>query len=529
MQARDDAAARTAEETRKREAIQAAIHARRTQKAEPPADPMHLMQLRQSQASSSQGQGLAPGQAAPDHAAAGPGQAAAASLAEDAAVDAAPAAPAAQVDPPAAEPQPGSSSAGAVDEPAPEEAANPRAPAAAEAAPAGLPAVAATALDSQQLPTGDERVQQTAAAKVELADTEAELSVERPGLAASVAVEVAPADAVAGASGAVEPTALRQEELQEEEAARQQREQQHTGQCQEQQEDEAEQQQPEQQQPEQQQPEQQQPQQPQQQGQLSAAGSAAQLVQLVVGEAAGTAGEQAAATCPQQPPQLTVDAAVTSEQEPATPPEHAAQAAADSAAAGGSMPPTPPGLLAAVMHLADGWGSMFSGMAAAITAPGAEAAATNRSQQEAITPAVTAPLQGGTTEPASGVAAAAGELASPPQSPSPHPLQQQQAATEQQSPSFEQQNGWDSPGGSLDGLLAVTAQSDLPQSSAGITTVAASRAHRQLDEFLTPLPQPDWLQGEQGEEGVASSGKFESGSSSAQLEPMGASSAAKPL
>jgi hypothetical protein len=64
--------------------------------------------------------------------------------------------------------------------------------------------------------------------------------------------------------------------------------------------------------------------------------------------------------------------------------------------------------------------------------------------------------------------------------------------------------GWDSPGSSLDGLLAVTAASELPPGSAGLSTMAASRARPHLDVFMTPMPQPDWLE---GDEGVASSSK----------------------
>ncbi|KAL4437056.1 hypothetical protein ABPG75_004195 [Micractinium tetrahymenae] len=50
IKAREEAEERQAEEARKREAIQAAIQARRTQSQDPPADPMHLMQLRQASA-----------------------------------------------------------------------------------------------------------------------------------------------------------------------------------------------------------------------------------------------------------------------------------------------------------------------------------------------------------------------------------------------------------------------------------------------------------------------------------------------
>ncbi|EFN59313.1 hypothetical protein CHLNCDRAFT_137684 [Chlorella variabilis] len=211
----------------------------------------------------------------------------------------------------------------------------------------------------------------------------------------------------------------------------------------------------------------------------------------------------------QQPLVVDVPLPAADAPEAATPPE--AEPAADGTPAGSAPPATPPSLLQAVMQLADDWGSMFSGgmnLAAAATAapPQASAAA---EVLEAAAEATPSSWQGGSTatpaqiQQSTAVAAGGEEL-------------------EQQHSQQQRQDGWDSPGSSLDGLLAVTAHSELPPGSVGMTTAAASRPPRQLEEFMTPMPQPDWLE----EEGVASSGKS-SGSSSGSAAPEGASSAAK--
>ena len=186
-QSREDAAERAAEETRKRESIQAAIQARRTQSTEPAADPMQLMQLRQSQARASAGQEAL--QAGAQDAAA--------------AADAKPAG-AQQVAPAAAEaaPRPDDSMAPPAHQPAPEQQpASTATPVAVPAQPAEQPAAGGAWADmpaspaaSQQeaQPDGEqpEAVQQPAAKKQLPAAEEQQAAAEQQ----EAAVVAPPAD-----------------------------------------------------------------------------------------------------------------------------------------------------------------------------------------------------------------------------------------------------------------------------------------------------------------------------------------------
>ncbi|PSC67234.1 formin 6 [Micractinium conductrix] len=187
IKSREDAAERAAEETRKRESIQAAIQARRTQSTEPAADPMQLMQLRQSQARASAGQEAL--QAGAQDAAA--------------AADAKPAG-AQQVAPAAAEaaPRPDDSMAPPAHQPAPEQQpASTATPVAVPAQPAEQPAAGGAWADmpaspaaSQQeaQPDGEqpEAVQQPAAKKQLPAAEEQQAAAEQQ----EAAVVAPPAD-----------------------------------------------------------------------------------------------------------------------------------------------------------------------------------------------------------------------------------------------------------------------------------------------------------------------------------------------
>lgn len=173
--------------------------------------------------------------------------------------------------------------------------------------------------------------------------------------------------------------------------------------------------------------------------------------------------------------EVPTPAADPAEPEPAVPPLSAAAPQEQASPPPSATPATPPGLLAAVMGLADTWGSLWSGISGQDTAqqqqPVAAGAGASPTGSEAVKKAEASCTD---SEPAeregSGSSAAAGG------------------------------EGWDSPGSSLD-ELAYTALSQLEApGTAGLATMAASRPPRQATaEFATPLPQPDWQQADVAE------------------------------
>lgn len=425
-QAREEAEERQAEEVRKREAIQAAIQARRTQNQDPPSDPMHLMQLRQASAGrEAQGPAQPTGVAAVDKqaVAAAPDekQAAVAPASDGKQAAVAGAAGGAGTAAHGCAAQPGSSTAGAeraaagdapaaahagagearLKEDAPPAALSAAATACEQQAPAAEPAGQPAALPAAGLSAAIAEQQQLQQASQQvashLAGTRPEQQPGNPALAAAEAAEAEQHSAAASpAASAAQQTEQHRAAASPAAPGAQQAEQQE-----------------------------------------QRASMAVELLE-VPAPLPGPAAPEAASASP------------------------AGAASQKASPSPGGTPATPPGLLAAVMGLADTWGSLWAGI-------GGQGAA--QQQEPAANAASTAaePLHASVGVPAE-LGDSSGSLT-------------------------HGEEGWDSPGSSLD-ELAFTALSHMEApGTAGLATVAASRPPRELGaEFATPMPQPDWHQ-----------------------------------
>jgi hypothetical protein len=179
-------------------------------------------------------------------------------------------------------------------------------------------------------------------------------------------------------------------------------------------------------------------------------------------QAAAPAAAEAAEEEPEQQVAVDVDAAQLTFDAPQPAQEAQPAAAAEEEQEAVEVEPpaaaTPPGLLAAVLRLAGDFGSssLFGGSRPAADSP-AEPAAVEQAASQG--------------------------------SPSSQEAAPEQEEDKEQQLGQEEGSGWGSPGSSLE--FAVTALSQQPPGTAALATVAASRAPRELEEFMTPMPQPD--------------------------------------